>query len=150
MEKVKNEMNSAVQSASGSHEKLEQHYQKELDEARKIIQEERAARQHLERTLETTNMGATATSMSRQLEAVGRDIDAAKNVKEKYDRELAERARECGHMKEHCDALETQLRSIARAPTLKGTLSRNCIEWRDGRHDLFDQSQLVPCYNCDL
>eukprot|EP00971_Amphidinium_carterae_P214423 4255322-Amphidinium_carterae.1 len=127
MDKVKAEMNSAVQAATGSREKLEQHYKKELADASKIIQEERVARQQLERTLETTSMGAA--TMSRQLEA----------VKEKYDRELTERACECGHMKEHCEALETQLRSIARALTMKGTLSRSDIEWHDGRHDLFDQ-----------
>eukprot|EP00971_Amphidinium_carterae_P120444 2386633-Amphidinium_carterae.1 len=84
MDKVKAEMNSAVQTATSSREKLEQHYKTELAEASKIIQEERVARQQLERTLETTSMGAT--NMSRQLEVVGRDIDAAKNVKEKYDR----------------------------------------------------------------
>eukprot|EP00971_Amphidinium_carterae_P338355 6475626-Amphidinium_carterae.2 len=137
MDKVMAEMNSAVQSAAGSREKLEQHYKNELAEASRIIQKERTARQQLERTLEATSLGATI--MSRQLEAVGRDIEAAKNAKDRYDRELTERARECGHMKEHCEALETQLRSIARALTLKGTLSRDSIEWHDGRHDLFDQ-----------
>eukprot|EP00971_Amphidinium_carterae_P151438 3002532-Amphidinium_carterae.1 len=43
------------------------------------------------------------------------------------------------HLKEHCQALETQMRSVARALTMKGTLSRSEIEWHDGRHDLFDQ-----------
>eukprot|EP00971_Amphidinium_carterae_P147797 2929613-Amphidinium_carterae.1 len=61
------------------------------------------------------------------------------HAKGKFDQELAARDRECGHMKEQCEALETQLRSIARALTMKGTLSRNNIEWHDGRHDLFDQ-----------
>eukprot|EP00971_Amphidinium_carterae_P147026 2913583-Amphidinium_carterae.1 len=135
MDKVKAEMNNAVHTATGNREKLEQHYKKELAEAEKIIQQERVARQHLEGTLEATQ--ASATTLSRQLESVGRDIETAKNLK--YDQELTMRDRECGHMKEHCEALQTQMRSIARALTMNGTLSRGDIEWHDGRHDLFDQ-----------
>eukprot|EP00971_Amphidinium_carterae_P198033 3930541-Amphidinium_carterae.1 len=129
MDKVEAEMNNVVQSATGNREKLEQHYKKELAEAEKIIQQERVARQHLERTLEATNAGAT--TISRQLEAAGRDIETAKNLKTKYDQELTKRDRECGHMKEQRDAVETQLRSIARALTMNGTLSRTNIEWHD-------------------
>eukprot|EP00971_Amphidinium_carterae_P047823 941663-Amphidinium_carterae.1 len=77
--------------------------------------------------------------MSRQLEAASRDIQTAAEVKKKYDQEFALRDREVTHMKEHCEALETQMRSVARALTMKGTLSREDIEWHDGRHDLFDQ-----------
>eukprot|EP00971_Amphidinium_carterae_P302345 6007776-Amphidinium_carterae.1 len=80
MDKVKAEMNNVVQFATGSREKLEQHYKKELAEADKIIQQER---------VEATNAGAT--TMSRQLEA---DIETAKNLKNKYDQELTERDRE--------------------------------------------------------
>eukprot|EP00971_Amphidinium_carterae_P076891 1518926-Amphidinium_carterae.3 len=144
MDKVKAEMNNVVQTATGSREKLEQHYKNELVEADKIIQPERVARQQLERTLEATNAGAT--TMSRQLEAAGRDIETAKNLKSKYDQELAERDRVCGHMREHCEALETQMRSVARAD----------IEWHDGRHDLFDQlmddcaGEMAECSDGDL
>eukprot|EP00971_Amphidinium_carterae_P032636 643017-Amphidinium_carterae.1 len=52
MDKVKAEMNNVVQSATGNRDKLEQHFKKELAEAEKIIQQERVAKQQLERTLE--------------------------------------------------------------------------------------------------
>eukprot|EP00971_Amphidinium_carterae_P183522 3642788-Amphidinium_carterae.1 len=58
-------------------------------------------------------------------------------------------------MKEHCDALETQLRSIARALTMNGTLNRSDIEWQI-RHDLFDQlmddcaGEMAECCDGDL
>eukprot|EP00971_Amphidinium_carterae_P045994 905116-Amphidinium_carterae.1 len=107
MDKVKAEMNNVVQTATGNRDKLEQHYKQELAEAEKIIQQERVVRQQLERTLEAANVGAT--TMSRQLEAAGRDIQTAVNLKSKYDQELAARDRECGHMNEQCEALETQL-----------------------------------------
>eukprot|EP00971_Amphidinium_carterae_P313399 6228253-Amphidinium_carterae.1 len=58
MEKVKAEMSNVVQSTKSNRDKLEQHYKKELAKAEKIIQEERVARQHLERTLEATSAGA--------------------------------------------------------------------------------------------
>eukprot|EP00971_Amphidinium_carterae_P054652 1076594-Amphidinium_carterae.1 len=89
MDKVKAEMNNVLQSATGSRDKFEQHYKtsnkKELAEASRIIQEERAARQHLERTLEATTTGAT--TMSKQLEAAERDIETARNLKNKYDQD---------------------------------------------------------------
>eukprot|EP00971_Amphidinium_carterae_P005249 104879-Amphidinium_carterae.2 len=88
MEKVKSEMTAAVQSAAGSRDKLEQHYEKELKEAKRVIMEERTARQQMERVLETTNVGAT--DMSRQLEVVRRDIEVANGVRERYDTELAD------------------------------------------------------------
>eukprot|EP00971_Amphidinium_carterae_P141467 2803040-Amphidinium_carterae.1 len=42
-------------------------------------------------------------------------------------------------MKEQCDAWMMQMRSLARAFTLSGTVQLEDIEWHEGRHELFDQ-----------
>eukprot|EP00971_Amphidinium_carterae_P206252 4092809-Amphidinium_carterae.1 len=47
--------NAEMQQATGNRDKLEQHYRKQIEEAEKIIQQERLARQQLERTLEATS-----------------------------------------------------------------------------------------------
>eukprot|EP00971_Amphidinium_carterae_P302691 6014573-Amphidinium_carterae.1 len=57
MDKVKAKMNNVVQSATGYRDKLEQHYKKELAEAKKVIHQERVARQQLEQTLESPGGG---------------------------------------------------------------------------------------------
>eukprot|EP00971_Amphidinium_carterae_P344998 6485706-Amphidinium_carterae.1 len=55
------------------------------------------------------------------------------------ERQLKELGSECGQVKEQCQALLMQTRSLARAFTLSGTVQLEDVEWHDGRRELFDQ-----------
>eukprot|EP00971_Amphidinium_carterae_P043664 859468-Amphidinium_carterae.1 len=61
-----------------------------------------------------------------------------RSMQEAGDRRCQELDSEARHLKEQCDTWMMQMKSIARAFTLSGTVKLEDVEWHHGRHELFD------------
>eukprot|EP00971_Amphidinium_carterae_P349314 6490958-Amphidinium_carterae.1 len=122
-------------------EKLEQEaleYQQEAEMA-KVVNESATSRSQLKAQFEQDIGSVRPAAYEQEHAARINSEQALASMRQAGGRQLQELDSECGHLKEQYEALTMQMRSVARAFTLPGTIRLEDVEWHDGRRELFDQ-----------
>eukprot|EP00971_Amphidinium_carterae_P242009 4804924-Amphidinium_carterae.4 len=118
--------------------KLKQEITKIQKEMSKVIDESAASRDHLKAQYEQEIQSVRAAWEEERAAGTGVE-QAMASMRDAGGRQLQELESECKHLKEQHESIVMQMRSVARAFTLSGTVQLEDVEWHDDRQELFDQ-----------